>query len=109
MFVLDVDAETLKQRLSVRPDNEFGGKPEEQEFVLQLIATKEDIPLNAIVVDATAPLPVVVDSILSRCRASTSDQCSMLARSGLGHVASACWVSHRRSAKKQLAELTTQC
>lgn len=69
VFVLDVDAETLKQRLRVRPDDEFGSKPEEQEFVLQLLATKEDIPLDAIVVDATAPLPVVVDNILSRCRA----------------------------------------
>lgn len=68
VFVLDVDAETLKKRLKVRPSDEFGSKPEEQEFVLRLLATKEDIPLNAIVVDATAPLPVVVDSILSRCR-----------------------------------------
>jgi broad-specificity NMP kinase len=70
VFVLDIDAETLRQRLRVRPDDEFGSKPEEQEFVLQLLATKEDLPLGAIVVDATAPLPVVVDSILSRCRAS---------------------------------------
>ncbi|PRX02443.1 UNVERIFIED_ORG: AAA domain-containing protein [Martelella mediterranea] len=69
VFVLDVDAETLKQRLRVRPDDEFGSKPEEQEFVLQLLATKEEIPLDAIFVDATAPLPVVVDNILSRCRA----------------------------------------
>jgi broad-specificity NMP kinase len=67
VFVLDIDAETLRQRLRVRPDDEFGSKPEEQEFALQLLATKEDLPLDAIVVDATAPLPIVVDSILSRC------------------------------------------
>nr|WP_298100496.1 nucleoside kinase [uncultured Shinella sp.] len=65
VFVLDIDAETLRKRLSVRPEDEFGGKLEEQEFVLQLLATKEDIPLNAIVIDATAPLSDVVDDILS--------------------------------------------
>lgn len=67
VFVLDVDAETLKLRLRMRPEGEFGSKPEEQEFVLQLLATKEDIPRRAIVVDATAPLPVVVETILSTC------------------------------------------
>lgn len=70
VFVLDIDEETLRQRLRVRPDDEFGSKRDEQEFVLRLLATKEDIPTDAIVVDATAPLPVVVDSILSRCQAS---------------------------------------
>jgi shikimate kinase len=72
VFVLDVDAETLKQRLRMRPEDEFGSKPEEQEFVLQLLATKEDIPLHAIVIDASAPLPVVVEAILTRCRMSAS-------------------------------------
>ncbi|THV25746.1 AAA family ATPase [Peteryoungia ipomoeae] len=70
VFVLDVDAETLRKRLSVRPEGEFGSKPTEQEFVLQLLATKEDIPVDAIVIDATAPLPAVVDTILSLCRTS---------------------------------------
>ncbi len=67
VFVLDVDRETLKRRLANRPDDEFGGKPAERDFVLRLHATKEDIPANATAIDATAPLAAVVDAILSRC------------------------------------------
>lgn len=67
VFVLDIDAATLKKRLSERPGDEFGSQPEERDFVLQLHATKEDIPGNAIVIDATAPLADVVEAILSRC------------------------------------------
>ena len=67
VFVLDVDRETLKRRLARRPDDEFGGKPAERDFVLRLHATKEDIPRNATTIDATAPLAAVVDDILSRC------------------------------------------
>lgn len=67
VFVLDVDLETLKRRLSGRPDDKFGGRPDEQELVLRLHATKEDIPRNAAVIDATAPLASVVDDILSKC------------------------------------------
>jgi broad-specificity NMP kinase len=67
VFVLDLDVETLKQRLSSRPAEEFGGRPDELEFILRLHATKEDLPREAITIDATAPLCVVVDDILSRC------------------------------------------
>lgn len=67
VFVLEVDVDTLKKRLSERPEDEFGGKPEEQEFVLKLHATKEETPGNATIIDATAPLASVVDDILSRC------------------------------------------
>jgi len=67
VFVLDVDIDTLKRRLSERPQDEFGGKPDEQEFVLKLHGTKEEMPGNATIIDATAPLVSVVDDILSRC------------------------------------------
>ncbi|WP_117192918.1 AAA family ATPase [Rhizobium terrae] len=67
VFELDVDLETLKRRLAGRPDDEFGGKPDEQELVVRLHATKEDIPGNATTIDATAPLAAVVDAILSKC------------------------------------------
>ncbi|NWJ25981.1 nucleoside kinase [Rhizobium sp. RM] len=70
VFVLSLDAETLIQRLAVRPDDEFGGRPDERTFVLQLLASKEDIPRNAIDIDATVPLAAVVDDILSKCRIS---------------------------------------
>lgn len=68
VFVLDVDLETLKRRLASRPEDEFGGRPVEQELVVRLHATKEDIPKGGVVVDATAPLERVVDEILLKCR-----------------------------------------
>ncbi|MDE1991015.1 MAG: nucleoside kinase, partial [Rhizobiaceae bacterium] len=68
IFVLDVDADTLKRRLADRPEDEFGGKPAERDVVLRLHATREDIPENATSIDATAPLTAVVDDILSKCR-----------------------------------------
>ncbi len=66
VFVLTVDAKSLKQRLETRADDEFGGKPEEQAKILHLHATEEDIPQDAIRIDATANLSHVVDEILSK-------------------------------------------
>ncbi len=68
VFVLDIDQETLRARLAARPEDEFGGNPEEQAVVLRLHATKEDIPQNAVIIDATAPLERVVDTVLSMCK-----------------------------------------
>ncbi|MCD4661525.1 nucleoside kinase [Agrobacterium tumefaciens] len=67
VFVLDVDGATLQKRLAARPADEFGGNPAEREFVLQLHATKEDLPVHATVVSSSRPLDVVVDDILARC------------------------------------------
>ena len=67
VFVLDVDPQTLKRRLAGRGDDEFGGKSAELDLVLRVHATKEDIPGNATIVDATQPLAAVVDDILSKC------------------------------------------
>lgn len=67
VFVLDVDARTLNQRLAGRPGDEFGGAPEERRLVLRLHATREDLPKNAVSIDATAPVARVVDDILSAC------------------------------------------
>ncbi|MCM5557511.1 AAA family ATPase [Pleomorphomonas sp. JP5] len=67
VFVLDVDADTLKARLASRPEDEFGGKPEERDLILRLRATREDLPPDATIIDATAPLGSVVDDILLRC------------------------------------------
>lgn len=66
IFVLDLDAQTLRRRLASRPDDEFGARREEQEFILRLLATQEDLPQAAVMVDARAPLTDVVDAILSR-------------------------------------------
>lgn len=67
VFVLDVDRQTLRKRLENRPEDEFGGKPEEQAFVLRLHERGEDLPRQATVIDATRPLAEVVDDILARC------------------------------------------
>lgn len=64
VFVLEVDLDTLNRRLAVRPEDEWGGRASEREFIARLHATKEDIPKNAIIIDATASVSRVVDAIL---------------------------------------------
>ncbi len=68
IFVLDVDLCTLNKRLAARPEDEFGGKSSERELIARLHATKEDVPKNAVSIDASAPPARVVDEILSKCR-----------------------------------------
>ena len=68
VFVLDVDPDTLQQRLVRRPDDEFGGRPIERELIARLHATKEDIPRGDVVIDTTAPPERVVDQILDKVR-----------------------------------------
>jgi broad-specificity NMP kinase len=67
VFVLDVDLDTLMQRLAERPDNEWGGKLAENHVIQRLHVTKEDLPTGGIVIDATAPIERVVDAILEKC------------------------------------------
>ena len=67
VFVLDIDAETLNRRLASRPEGEWGHRASEREFVARLHATKEDIPKDGIIIDASRPLAEVVDEILSKC------------------------------------------
>lgn len=68
VFVPEVDAETLLRRLSARPEGEFGGTVAERELILRLHASREDLPRDAMPIDATQPLTVVADTILSRCQ-----------------------------------------
>ena len=67
VFVLDVDLDTLNRRLAGRPEDEFGGRPAERELVVRSHATKEDVPRNAVSIDATQPIAGVVDEILLKC------------------------------------------
>ena len=67
VFVLSVDADTLNKRLAARPEDDWGGKVSERELIMRLHATKEDVPRNAVSIDATAPVARVVDDILSKC------------------------------------------
>ncbi len=66
VFVLEVDLDTLNRRLAVRAKDEWGGRVSEREFIARLHATKEDIPKNAITIDATASISRVVDAILEQ-------------------------------------------
>jgi thymidylate kinase len=70
VFVLEVDPDTMNRRIDervARDPTDFGGKPEERELIARLYATKQDVPNVGVRIDATAPIAVVVDEILSRC------------------------------------------
>lgn len=67
VFVLEVDIHTLNQRLDARPENEWGAKQAERDLIARLHQTKEDLPKNGIIIDATAPLAHVVDEIVRLC------------------------------------------
>jgi thymidylate kinase len=69
VFVLEVDIDTLNRRLASRPEDEWGGRAVERELVARLHATKADVPNGGVVIDATAPLPRVVDEILRKANA----------------------------------------
>ena len=64
VFVLQIDADTLNRRLDGRPEDEWGGRPSDRELIVRLHRTQEDVPGNATVIDATAPVSDVVDEIL---------------------------------------------
>jgi AAA domain len=64
VFVLEVDLGTLNRRLDERPVDEWGGEQTERQLIVRLHQTKEDIPKNGIIIDATAPIARVVDEIL---------------------------------------------
>jgi hypothetical protein len=70
VFVLEVDLDTMNRRIDARvavDPTDFGAGPEERALIARLHATKEDVPKNATVIDATAPIARVVDDILSKC------------------------------------------
>jgi hypothetical protein len=68
VFGLEADIDALNRRLASRKENEWGGRSIERELIARLHATKEDVPKNGVIIDATAPIPRVVDEILSKCR-----------------------------------------
>lgn len=66
VFILDIDAATLKGRLDRRPEDEFGGKPAEQDFLLRLYPTRAATLASGTRIDATAPVAQIADDILRR-------------------------------------------
>ena len=69
VFVLEIDLDTRGRRLATRPIYEWGGTASEGESFARLQhETKEGLPENAIIIDATAPLEGVVDTILENAK-----------------------------------------
>lgn len=66
VFVLDIDVETLRRRLAERPAGEWGAKQSQKDLVVRLHQSKEDVPRDGVVIDATRPLADVVDEITRR-------------------------------------------
>ena len=74
VFVLEIDLDTLNRRLAARPEDEWGGTASEGESFARLQhATKEGLPKNATVIDATAPLSSVVAAILENANLPKAD------------------------------------
>lgn len=67
VFVLDLDVAALRGRLAGRPEDEFGGRPLEAEFVARLHASGEGLPQDAVRIDSARPVARVVDEILALC------------------------------------------
>ncbi|MGQ4667036.1 AAA family ATPase [Metabacillus halosaccharovorans] len=76
VFVLEVDLDTLKRRLDERPEDEWGGKGRktERELIVRLHQTKEDIPKNGMIIDATSPIEHVVDEIVRQSEENKREQ-----------------------------------
>lgn len=71
VFVLEVDLQTLRQRLDARTSEDWGaGGAPEFARVARWHATGSDVPRNGIPIDATASIERVVDAILERVERS---------------------------------------
>ncbi|MGE5334504.1 MAG: AAA family ATPase [Nitrososphaerota archaeon] len=73
VFVLDVDLDTSLRRIAERvalDPTDWGGTPAEREITVRMYHTKEALPQNGIIIDATPPLARVVDEILRQCDAT---------------------------------------
>jgi hypothetical protein len=67
VFVLDVDLGTSLQRIDERvaqDPTDWGGRPDEREIIVRVHQSKEGIPKEGRIIDATAPIAHVVDEIL---------------------------------------------
>lgn len=67
VFVLNVDSETLKNRLESRESGDWGGNDKQKEFILNLHKANNTIP-KGIVIDTARPIEEVVDVILTKIK-----------------------------------------
>ncbi len=73
VFILEVDLDTLNRRIDERvalDPSDWGGRQAERELIARSHQTKEGIPKNGIIIDATPPLARVVDEILRQVDAN---------------------------------------
>ncbi|GGH81155.1 dephospho-CoA kinase [Pullulanibacillus pueri] len=77
VFVLEVDLDTclwrIDERVALDP-TDWGGRPGEREIISRLHQTKEGIPKNGIIIDATAPINQVVDQIIRQSEENKSQR-----------------------------------
>lgn len=67
VFVLEVDLDTSLRRIAERvalDPTDWGGTPAEREITVRMYHSKEDLPKDGIIIDATTPLARVVDEIV---------------------------------------------
>lgn len=66
VFTLHLDERTLRHRLATRTNNEYGKKPEELEYQLRMnrVAEQHSKDQGTVLIDATQPLSVVIETIL---------------------------------------------
>ncbi|HEY8599086.1 MAG TPA: hypothetical protein VIL85_11690 [Thermomicrobiales bacterium] len=67
VFILEVDFATMTRRIAERvavDPTDWGGRQAEREVTARLYHTREGIPQNGMIIDATAPLARVVDEII---------------------------------------------
>jgi dephospho-CoA kinase len=72
VFVLEADLDTVIRRLEKRPEDDWGGTQGQRELVTHAHRTKEDIPKNGVVIDASAPIARVVDEIVRQSETKTA-------------------------------------
>jgi thymidylate kinase len=85
VFILEVDLDTCLRRIDERvalDPTDWGAKPAERELIARLHQTKEDIPKNGIIIDATPSLGRVVDEIIRLSGAYSSESDSFASKCG---------------------------
>jgi broad-specificity NMP kinase len=73
VFILNIDNEALENRLLTRPGDVWGKSENELKLILKLNKTKEDLPKDGIIIDASQPLDKVVDNIIQQSTARGDD------------------------------------
>lgn len=69
VFVLQIDVETLRERLAERSAGEWGSTEAQREQILRLHATQEDVPVGGIPIASARPVSDVVDEIVALAEA----------------------------------------